>query len=332
VDANNSAETVGAVKGHTEMALRMASDKRYTNVMLSMINGNVNLQNDIGAYYTAMMNGNSSIFSDYVNNNYDSSADYWKLIVNEDGSHEFRWDGNWNIYNEDGDELVHYTELANLIKQGNKQIDLDGTMIDLKKLKFLQRYNNALVSYARENPSIASTALIEDGYMSADEATESQKEINARYKSNFWTGPNMIEHYSTRYVLNEIDALTLAVGNNVNSWMDPGRRKEDVPETLSFYSNISKDVTTINMSLLPVLKSIFHGSGNYKWQGDKAGNELVFRNGKVETDPRYIGTYNFGADMDHYNLDIHPYQFWGNSTDDTSRLPNFITKYFGRLY
>ena len=84
--SQQSAETLAATTAHTQMALNMASDSRYTQSIMSLVSGNQNLQNDLNAYITAYQYGNSTIFSDYVAGNYDSSADYWLFKL--DGSIE----------------------------------------------------------------------------------------------------------------------------------------------------------------------------------------------------------------------------------------------------
>jgi hypothetical protein len=81
VDADNYLETREAALAHTEMALGMAGDPLYAGVMLGLIVGNENLRKDLGAYFTAKDQGDMSAFNSYVDNNYDSSADYWKLLV-----------------------------------------------------------------------------------------------------------------------------------------------------------------------------------------------------------------------------------------------------------
>ena len=98
-------ETANAVAGHTQMALAMANDKLYTKDMLNHISSDTNLQNDINAYLYAAYTGNTSLFAGYVGANYDSSADYWKLM--DDGS--LAYDGKANLYDENGN-LIYKTD------------------------------------------------------------------------------------------------------------------------------------------------------------------------------------------------------------------------------
>jgi len=80
--ADQEAETKRAVDGHTGMAIRMANDGLYAGI----IESNGGLAADIKNY---MAGGDA--FAKYVNANYDSSGDYWKLM--EDGSLAYDGDG-----------------------------------------------------------------------------------------------------------------------------------------------------------------------------------------------------------------------------------------------
>jgi hypothetical protein len=106
VDENNQAETRTAVWAHTEMTLRMLKDNATSSVMKAAINGSENLQKDLGAYMTAKMKGDDTIFDKYVDGTYDSSADYWKLIYDEDGNSFLEYDGLADIYDTNGNFLV----------------------------------------------------------------------------------------------------------------------------------------------------------------------------------------------------------------------------------
>jgi hypothetical protein len=73
VDKNNEAETVQAVKGHTDMAVRMRDDG-HSSFM------DANIRRDIEEYEKA-----GADFAEYVKGNYDSSADYWRIIKDASG-------------------------------------------------------------------------------------------------------------------------------------------------------------------------------------------------------------------------------------------------------
>jgi len=86
VTSDNYLETQSAVNAHTEMALRMILGKEN-------IAYNDNLARDISEYMSAVMTNDMSMFYNYINSNYDSSADYWKLIMGDDNIARFKWDG-----------------------------------------------------------------------------------------------------------------------------------------------------------------------------------------------------------------------------------------------
>ena len=93
---NQLNETVNAVLGHTTMALRMMGDSQYSREMSSLIGENQNLAMDIMAYSLG-----SGVFNSYVGGMYDSSSDYWRVIM--DGN--LMWDGQFNLVDEYGNLL-----------------------------------------------------------------------------------------------------------------------------------------------------------------------------------------------------------------------------------
>jgi len=90
VTDNNYQETRTATVGHTEMALRMI----YGGETVAY---NQNLANDISNYLNATSTNNMSSFNTYIDNNYDSSADYWKLVIGGDNIGRFMWDGEYTF-------------------------------------------------------------------------------------------------------------------------------------------------------------------------------------------------------------------------------------------
>ena len=86
--SGNSAETVRAVKAHTEMALRMQGAGMGGKLLEGVLSYVPELQRDIDNYYGYMYGlsqGGSSkdaaeaAYAAYVDGTYDSSKDYWKL-------------------------------------------------------------------------------------------------------------------------------------------------------------------------------------------------------------------------------------------------------------
>lgn len=90
---------------HTEMALRMQADKRYSESMDSIIAGSAILQKDIAAYKS----GDLMTMLGHIAGNYDYSKDYWRLT--QDG--ELVNDGQGWLRDVDG-----------------KYINIDGTRTD----------------------------------------------------------------------------------------------------------------------------------------------------------------------------------------------------------
>ena len=83
-------ETARAVIGHTEMALRMQADQRYSERMGNIIAGSSILQKDIAAYKS----GDMMTMLEHAAGNYDWSKDYWRLVVNKDGQTGWQEDGS----------------------------------------------------------------------------------------------------------------------------------------------------------------------------------------------------------------------------------------------
>ena len=105
-------ETTRAVIGHTEMALRMQADKRYSESMDSIIAGSAVLQKDIAAYKS----GDLMTMLGHVAGNYDYSKDYWKLT--KDGGLQY-----------DGDGYLRDTDGKYINKDGSRSQEFDGTKV-----------------------------------------------------------------------------------------------------------------------------------------------------------------------------------------------------------
>ncbi|MCL2800489.1 MAG: M23 family metallopeptidase [Treponema sp.] len=89
VTDDNYLETRAATEAHTAMALKMILSGEKVSY-------DENLANDIAAYMMSVMTGDKDYFNNYVDSNYDSSADYWKLIM-QDGVARFEWDGKYTF-------------------------------------------------------------------------------------------------------------------------------------------------------------------------------------------------------------------------------------------
>ena len=102
-------ETAESVLGHTALAKRIQSDSIYNDMMTGLINSDINLKNDMIAFDNALATGEWGAFGSYVGNNYDYSADYWRLKA--DASIVF--DGSRDL------NVEYYDEWGNLrVKKG----------------------------------------------------------------------------------------------------------------------------------------------------------------------------------------------------------------------
>ncbi|MGN0717535.1 hypothetical protein [Treponema berlinense] len=106
---NQFNETAESVLGHTALAKRMQGDSMYNNMMTGLINTDINLKNDMTAFDNALTTGDWGAFGNYVGNNYDYSADYWRMTWSgqllSDGDGWLKdMNGNY-ILNENGDRI-----------------------------------------------------------------------------------------------------------------------------------------------------------------------------------------------------------------------------------
>ncbi|MBI9108590.1 MAG: hypothetical protein JEZ04_17735 [Spirochaetales bacterium] len=99
--SNNDSETLRAVLSHTQMIEALGNAYGF-----DFMSGDNNLIGDISVYMAALQLGDMSLFSDYVAGAYDSSADYWKLVENPDGSLTLHDDGRGGVFytDENGEE------------------------------------------------------------------------------------------------------------------------------------------------------------------------------------------------------------------------------------
>ena len=81
-------ETRDAVRHHTEMLNRVKNDSAYTKVMQDVINHNDNLKLDL--MFASL---GQDAFNSYIDGMYDSSSDYWKLVMEADGNSHLDYDG-----------------------------------------------------------------------------------------------------------------------------------------------------------------------------------------------------------------------------------------------
>ena len=360
-------ETANAVAGHTQMALAMAIDKLYTKDMLNHISSDTNLQNDINAYMYATYTGNAGLFAGYVGANYDTSADYWRVHEND----SITWDGQLNFYKDDetdkndaeAGKLLDYRNLDEVIesakKNGLETVMLGGIEVDVERLKEIQKYNDIIIENGKNDNSIAAKELLESGFLSYNTAQISATNIQEKYLKSlsnlskyglgtlFEAVPSMIDHYSTRYVLNENDEYlayfnssdTVTAWTDKNNKIDANNKKTvinglTIEEQLlngfhldekyfSYFDGDLKKIISNPANLLSDKSSVYHGAGCFKWCFNN-GQELVFNmhnDGSYQLDLNYntMGTFNYGnpdSAVKHYILDMESYWTWGNTPDD----------------
>jgi len=121
-------ETAEAVLGHTAIAKRMQSDSIYNDMMAGLINTDINLKNDISVFDNALATGDWGAFGNYVGDNYDYSADYWKL--NRDGS--LSYDGKANLYDENG-KLIMKTDAKGIQGSLEEILEIDNAYYLMKQ-------------------------------------------------------------------------------------------------------------------------------------------------------------------------------------------------------
>ena len=96
------AETIAAVFGHTNMAANMDS-----------WDAGVDLSGLLGAEVAAYRRGDMNALVADAMINYDSSKDYWKIVMNADGTHSFGYDGKKELTidykNENGETISSST-------------------------------------------------------------------------------------------------------------------------------------------------------------------------------------------------------------------------------
>ena len=296
-------ETADAVVGHAKMAYDiLSSGLSYSDFALikdevkSIIGGNI---------------------KDLIVNaicNYASGGDYWRII--EDN--KVAWDGNLNLYQENGDLLYNYLALKTALQSGVESV----SGVSRDRL-FDIVWKNTLLEMAGKKAdgtytSKAAEALLDDGYMSYDEAINALSDAACKT----FEVPDVFQHYSARIVANDTGLLEKIFSSQdmLNKWSD---RSQPVQ-----YLN------GVKATLLPDSKSVFHISpedkATYKWVLDD-GRELVIGERKdgtkyVQTDDHYLGTYNMAnpdKPVEHAVKDVFPYALLGNTPDDSS-IANFL--------
>ncbi|GHV62857.1 hypothetical protein AGMMS49587_10960 [Spirochaetia bacterium] len=138
--ADNNLETQRAALGHTEMAIRMLQDGQQ-------IGFNQNLVKDLLAYLGA--NGDANKFNAYVDDNYDSSADFWKLVKDANG--------NWNWIDDKSPDFDISEALND--KEFKKKLENYAISMLLNDSASIDGLNYGVISNARMTSGLMNTLV-----------------------------------------------------------------------------------------------------------------------------------------------------------------------------
>ncbi len=332
------------------MTKRMLASRDSGGAVAALVAGNENLQKDLEASKKG-----ARAFREYVDENYKSDGDYW--LVHKDGS--VSWDGHLNFYKEGETDkndatagfILGYKDLdkkiADAEKTGKTKLTLGDTEVDVSRLKQIQGYNKKIVEsgtglFGIPN-SDAAKALLSDGFMSYKEAEKAKNQMfmrtgaaftsNAINKMLGWNSndlpsflneisPDMIEHYSVRYILNDNEEFKKELSKN--------KTKDDWANFERGSNSLIDNWKNTPITLLPPILSAYHGDKNALKYTLKNGRELVIQpdyavnekekniiNWHFDTNESTYGTYNYSTFGPlHFAYDMWPYYKWGNTPDD----------------
>ena len=170
--SGNSAETVRAVKAHTEMALRMQGAGMGGKLLEGVLSYVPELQRDIDNYYGYMYglsqggaakDAAEAAYAAYVDGTYDSSKDYWKLKLA--GTIEAEYDKNG--------KLIRDLNVEYLDERGNLQTQTEIRDDTGSASRSLARYvgearARALVGKSFDNLSTYDTQTLKDVFELTD--------------------------------------------------------------------------------------------------------------------------------------------------------------------
>jgi len=268
VTDNNTEETKIAVQAHTEMALRMIQGG-----YLSLLN-NDNLLKDIVAY-----NIDGDYFKNYVNNNYDSSGDYWKLL--RDGT----------LVNDNKGWLVDEAGNAILNAEG-KQIGAGGIETGLLNILYGGTSGVANSNYTDEQVKFAQKLMSDAGM----KYTASDKNNIRTYS---WKGNESGQSLNMQNIMNNVGSKVAAPvfaryyeGNAIASVAKTLGKETSALKT----NNITKDAfSRFQEKLVPAvldfymsMRSFFDPSANMK-VSQKHGDNKEIKYNNYE-DGKHFGT------------------------------------------
>ncbi|WP_169310639.1 hypothetical protein [Treponema brennaborense] len=251
---NQKAETLAATFGHTGMAVRMLQDGANVGVT-------ENLAKDINAY----LGGNMDDFLKYVDGNYDSSADYWKVLAN--GNIVF--DGKKDLYDEKGELLKKYEGTGGYTDSLSQMLGI--STVEANKLMIAAGYDHYKDgAFYSENK--ISALLNEDMQIKTTDLFKASYEFQLKYADQVMTtyGGSMdsaVAAYHNDVLMNDIFGGNMLSNSIVASTMMGGLYEfaESYDNVIATYGSVEKNATYESKDAKSAVSAIAESirSGNY---------------------------------------------------------------------
>lgn len=212
-----------------------------------------------------------------------------------------------------------------ILYEENDFVDINSKLsMPLSDLRTIYNENQLMINWAKESQTNdgvmrSGDALLDDGFMSYNEATNLLTDFNNN-QDRIWDDP--VFHISSRYALNnnldfaynwtqeEFNAMTTrAIRDETQEWLAATRQMHG--ENWTLYKNFASVYHTPET----VRNNGDRYAWNYKWVSE-SGRELVLTpQGNIVTDTRYFGTYNLENSIlkGHKAKDMDPYVIYGSS-------------------
>jgi hypothetical protein len=185
VTDDNSMETKLATWAHTEMARKM-------NLSWEELSQNENLVRDMIAYNMGM-----DFFNAYVDGNYDSSADYWKLMRNGTLVNN---NSGW-LTDEDGKPILN---------ENDERIGAGGIETGLLNILFGGTHNVGYDEYSDEQIRLVQGLMI-SAHMNY------HSEVNGDIRTRYWTGNAAGQPLNIQYTPTQTKTTQPVETSNVNT-------------------------------------------------------------------------------------------------------------------
>ena len=244
--ADQQRETFNAVLGHTLMEARMLEYEQYS------ILEDANIRNDLMEYAKG-----SEAFAEYINGNYDSSADYWRITKDENGKIiDIKDDGdydNLNVVDENGKQIetvtyLHKTltgEIAALGTAGQTAKDINNLMyyelgFDYSKDKggWYAVDDNAIYTAPEVNENIFQKVM----KVNADAALMSMK-LNITFAENVI---NKVKELLNGSNNNQVD-IENETAEDYKTYNDKIIKQKEIEQRYGYDNALCYGTTTINL-------------------------------------------------------------------------------------